>query len=121
DLRGRVRSWREAGWPGVTGTTRDLLAHWTREDRQQPLFFAQKEAAETILFLVEARPDFRQGLRIPLDEPDERKRREGCTAFVRYACKMATGSGKTTVLGMLAAWSILNKVRDRTRKEFADF
>lgn len=26
---------------------------------------------------------------------------------------MATGSGKTTVMGMLAAWSILNKVNDR--------
>src|SRR5262249_785794 len=46
---------------------------------------------------------------------------EGHTAFLRYACKMATGSGKTTVMGMLAAWSILNKVRDRTRKEFSDF
>lgn len=30
-------------------------------------------------------------------------------AFTRYACKMATGAGKTTVMGMLAAWSILNK------------
>jgi hypothetical protein len=30
--------------------------------------------------------------------------------ILRYACKMATGAGKTTVMGMLTAWSILNKV-----------
>lgn len=33
---------------------------------------------------------------------------------------MATGSGKTTVMGMLAAWSILNKVNDRSDKRFSD-
>ena len=45
---------------------------------------------------------------------------EGYTAFRRYACKMATGSGKTTVMGMLAAWSILNKVNDRGDARFSD-
>ncbi len=33
---------------------------------------------------------------------------------------MATGSGKTTVMGMLAAWSILNKVNDRCDARFSD-
>ena len=33
---------------------------------------------------------------------------------------MATGSGKTTVMGMLAAWSILNKVNDRNDSRFSD-
>jgi type III restriction enzyme len=33
---------------------------------------------------------------------------------------MATGSGKTTVMGMLAAWSILNKVHDRSDGRFSD-
>ena len=33
---------------------------------------------------------------------------------------MATGSGKTTVMGMLAAWSILNKVNDRSDARFSD-
>ena len=33
---------------------------------------------------------------------------------------MATGSGKTTVMGMLAAWSILNKVNDHGDKRFSD-
>jgi type III restriction enzyme len=33
---------------------------------------------------------------------------------------MATGTGKTTVMGMIAAWSILNKVHDRGNAKFSD-
>ena len=33
---------------------------------------------------------------------------------------MATGAGKTTVMGLLAAWSILNKVNNRGDKRFSD-
>ena len=119
-IRERVKSWREQGFPGVTRTTLDLLRHWGREDREQRLFFAQLEAAETIIFLHEARSDFRQGLRIPRDEPSEDRRDKGYVGFKRYACKVATGGGKTTVMGMLAAWSILNKVADRSNKTYSD-
>jgi type III restriction enzyme len=119
-IRSRIKSWREQGWSGVTGTTLELLNYWRREGRQHRLFFAQLEAAETIIFLTEARADFRQGIEIPLDEPSDERRAEGYAAFRRYACKMATGSGKTTVMGMLAAWSILNKVNDRSDARFSD-
>ena len=33
---------------------------------------------------------------------------------------MATGTGKTTVMAMLAAWSILNKVNDKSDSRFSD-
>ena len=33
---------------------------------------------------------------------------------------MATGSGKTTVMGMLAAWSILNKLNNRSDARFSE-
>ncbi|MBI4594403.1 MAG: DEAD/DEAH box helicase family protein [Candidatus Rokubacteria bacterium] len=111
DLRERVRTWRAAGYPGVTGVTAQLLAYWTREGRERRLFFCQREAIETVIFLTEARDDFRQGLAIPRDEPGQ---------FVRYACKMATGSGKTTVMAAVAAWSVLNKIADRSDKRFSD-
>ena len=91
----------------------ELLNYWRREGRQHRLFFAQLEAAETIIFLNEARPDFLQGIDIPLDEPSAEAQADGYRAFRRYACKMATGAGKTTVMAMLAAWSILNKVNNR--------
>ncbi|MBI3107533.1 MAG: DEAD/DEAH box helicase family protein [Candidatus Rokubacteria bacterium] len=119
-VRQRLKEWQAAGRPGVTRTTGELLEYWTREGRQHRLFFAQREAAETIIFLTEARADFRQGIDIPLDEPSEERRAAGHTAFRRFACKMATGSGKTTVMAMLAAWSILNKVNNRSDARFSD-
>jgi type III restriction enzyme len=119
-IRQRVNSWRESGYAGVTRTTLELLQHWRREGRERRLFFAQIEAAETIIFLVEARADFRQGIEIPRDEPSDDRKTDGFAGFLRYACKMATGSGKTTVMGMLAAWSILNKVNDRSDGRFSD-
>ena len=111
DLRQRVAAWRDDGYRGVGGVTAELLAYWQREGRERRLFFCQREAIETVVFLVEAREDFRQGLAIPLDDPGR---------FVRYACKMATGSGKTTVMAAVAAWSILNKVADRGDRRFSD-
>lgn len=109
-IRQRLAEWRSAGYPGASKITLELLAYWERQGREKRLFFAQREAAQTTIFLTEARSDFLQGINIPLDEPSEKQKAEGIRAFKRLACKMATGSGKTTVMGMLAAWSILNKV-----------
>lgn len=110
-IRERVARWRSEGCPGVTRTTSELIEYWRREGREWPLFFAQLEAAETVIFLREARSDLLQGINVPLEEGG---------AFIRNACKMATGSGKTTVMGMLAAWSILNKVSARNDTRFSD-
>ncbi|HYN76280.1 MAG TPA: hydrolase, partial [Lamprocystis sp. (in: g-proteobacteria)] len=57
---------------------------------------------------------------IPLDEPGAQGKAAGFRAFARYACKMATGTGKTTVMGMLAAWSILNRIAAPTDDRFSD-
>ena len=119
-IRERLNSWREQGWPGVTRTTYDLLTYWRRGGRENRLFFAQLEAAETIIFLNEARPDFLQGISVPGDEPSDDVKARGFDAFTRYACKMATGAGKTTVMALLAAWSILNKASNRGDKRFSD-
>ena len=119
-IRERVKDWRDAGYPGVTRTTNELLQWWRRDGRKVRLFFAQIEAAETIIFLNEARADFRQGIEIPRDEPGEEARKAGYRGFLRYACKMATGTGKTTVMAMVAAWSILNKLANRSDGRFSD-
>jgi type III restriction enzyme len=119
-IRDQVKRWRSDGYPGVTRTTLELLQWWRRDGRAQRLFFAQLDAVETIIFLCEARTDFRQGIEVPQEELSEEKRAQGFTGFRRYASKMATGSGKTTVMGMLAAWSILNKVNDRSDARFSD-
>lgn len=110
-IRDRLRDWRSHRYPGVTRTTLELLEYWRREGRKTRLFFPQIEAAETVIFLTEARSDLLQGIEVP---------REENSSFARYACKMATGSGKTMVMGMLAAWSILNKAANRSDARFSD-
>lgn len=119
-IRESVRRWRAEDYPGVTRTTYDLLQHWRSPNRRTRLFFAQLEAAETVIFLKEARSDFLQGIEVPREEVSEEARASGITGFERFACKMATGSGKSTVMAMLASWSILNKVNDRADGRFSD-
>jgi type III restriction enzyme len=119
-IRTRLAEWRSAGYPGASRVTLELLGYWRREGRRQRLFFAQSEAVETIIFLKEARSDFLQGVEVPTDEPGEEGKAKGYSAFIRYACKMATGAGKTTVMAMLAAWSILNKIASRADDRYSD-
>ena len=63
-IRDKLAEWRPLalkGEGGVTRTTMELMRHWRRDGRGQRLFFAQLEAAETIIFLTEARADFSAG------------------------------------------------------------
>jgi type III restriction enzyme len=120
--RKQVKAWRAERYPGVTRTTLELLQWWHREGREERKrqYFAQIEAAETIIFLNEARADFLQGIDVPRDEPSEEQQALGYKAFRRYASRMATGTGKTTVMALLAAWSILNKVNNPNDGRFSE-
>jgi type III restriction enzyme len=55
-IRPRVKAWREAGYPGVTGITKRLLEHWHNSEEREfrRFFFCQLEAVETIIWLNEA-------------------------------------------------------------------
>jgi len=119
-IRQRVKEWRARDYSGATKVTRELLELWRSPDRAQRLFFAQLEAVEAVLFLVEGPDDLKQGVVIPSNEPGDDTKAEGYKAFVRYALKMATGTGKTTVMGMLAAWSILNKLAQPQAAAYSD-
>ena len=116
EIRSLVRAWREAGYPGVTPTTRSLLDYWQAPERPSRLFFAQIEAVETAIYLTEFAPKNRQDIINRLDGMN----REQNDALPRRAFKMATGTGKTVVMGMLIAWQTLNKVANAQDKRFAD-
>ena len=110
-VRSRVEAWREAEYPGVTGMTKRLLAHWTdpEEFDSRRFFFCQLEAVETLIWLIEAPAAEKVGVQIP----------SAGGAFRRLCAKMATGSGKTVVMAMVAAWHILNKVTSPQDTRFA--
>ncbi|MFP4369403.1 MAG: BPTD_3080 family restriction endonuclease, partial [Candidatus Kapaibacterium sp.] len=110
-IRPRVKSWREAGYPGVTGITKRLLEHWQdpEERKDRRFFFCQLEAIETLIWLTEAPAAEKVGIDIQGDGGD----------FERWCSKMATGSGKTIIMAMIIAWNFLNKVTNPTDARFS--
>lgn len=115
EIRRQVDAWRDlapAQW-GVTPETQRLLSHWRSPERERKLFFCQREAVETLIYLTEVEPKrFRKEL--------EDANAEANPELFRMACKMATGSGKTTVMGMLIAWHSVNKARRPGSKTYSD-
>ena len=109
-VRGRVKAWREQGYAGVSGITKNLLEYWNdKEARDNRFFFCQLEAIETLIWLAEAPDAEKVGVEIPNDGG----------ALERICSKMATGTGKTIVMAMLIAWQSLNKINYPTKKGFA--
>ena len=109
-IRERVKEWREKGYAGVSGITKQLLEHWhDKEERTNRFFFCQLEAIETLVWLAESPASEKVGIDIPSDGSE----------FQRICSKMATGSGKTIVMAMLIAWQSLNKINYPTKKGFS--
>ena len=116
-VRERVSIWRRGGYQGVTPVTRRLLDHWRDPSRERRLFFCQIEALETAIYLGEVAARFGDGwIERTLDEANT----EANPGLHRVAFKMATGSGKTLVMGMLIAWQALNKLANSHDARFAD-
>lgn len=110
-IRGRVDQWRAADYPGITAVTRRLLEHWhDATARQLPFYFCQLDAIETLIWWVEAAAEYRQGIFVPGDGGP----------WERICNKMATGSGKTTVMAMIITWQTLNALTyPKRNKDFS--
>ncbi len=118
-IRGKVKAWREAGWPGVTPVTRRLLERWNgvgdEEGVMEPRpFFCQLEAIETLIWLTESAEADRQGL---WGEDTKQLHGDG-GPFERVCTKLCTGGGKTKVMAMLIAWHACNKASYPQDKRF---
>ena len=146
-LRADVKRWRDSGYRGATSVTRELLKHWMREDRPRRLFYCQREAVETVIYLLElaipkrlsatrfskfavdgdnikrllagTKPDFEN-----LPDSDffprlvDAAADESLIPLRRLGCKMATGSGKTIVMAMLIAWAFCNRSKNPASRQF---
>ena len=119
-VRDEVAKWRaepdERRWH-VTAETARLLKHWRHFEFPgiRP-FFCQVEAVETIIWLTEVAPNLAVGrsLRDRIAAASE----QANPGVARLALKMATGSGKTTVMAMLIAWQTINAVRHPQSQRF---
>ena len=125
-IRRYVDAWRAIPDPrqwGVTPETERLLKHWRHHEFQgiRP-FFCQIEAVETIIWLTEvagilrsnpSRTEFRGIYRHVVGANAQAN-----PELLRFALKLATGAGKTTVMAMLIAWQTANAARHPQRQDF---
>ena len=104
-IRDQVGRWRDAGRPGLSDTTRFLLEHWSNPEGSGSVpYFCQRDAVETAIYILETNEE-------EWGEVGKiRRKLEGInadknSAVPRLALKMATATGKTWVIGMLALWN----------------
>jgi type III restriction enzyme len=124
EIRRRVDQWRAIPdrhrW-GVTPETARLLEHWRNHESigLRP-FFCQVEAAETVIWLTEVARVLPNGERTPRREVRGifDHVRGANSDLLRVALKLATGTGKTTVMAMLIAWQAVNAKRHPNSRRF---
>ncbi|OFX14401.1 MAG: restriction endonuclease subunit R, partial [Armatimonadetes bacterium RBG_16_58_9] len=116
-IRARVALWRQGGYPGITKMSSRLLEYWTDPERERKLFFCQIEALETAIYVTEAAKKYGD---VWIDNYLRDSNESANPDLFRIAFKMATGSGKTVVMGMLIAWHALNKLANSQDGRFSD-
>ena len=124
-IRAEVKKWREEGYPKTTRITRNLLNFWFVEPRQNNLrlFFCQREAVETAVYLNEVAdldPNVGRYLLHQLEERLSEVSDDPAYQLPRTAFKMATGTGKTVVMAMLILYNYLNKREYHNDTRFVD-
>ena len=120
EVRGHVNRWRALSNPNlwqVTPETARLLQHWRHHHFSgiRP-FFCQVEAVETAIWLTEVAPQSKSG-KLLLDHLAAANK-DANPELLRLALKLATGTGKTTIMAMLIAWQTINAVRRPGSKHF---
>ena len=119
EIRALVGEWQERGFPGATAATRHLMAHWTDTDNPaKGLYFAQREAIATRVWLTEIAPQCEKG-RAVLAEIDAAN--DSINDGVPRVCHMmATGTGKTAVMAALILWQTVNHVENQGDDRFVN-
>ncbi|NML65551.1 DEAD/DEAH box helicase family protein [Hymenobacter sp. RP-2-7] len=125
-LRREVGQWRAAGYPEATRVTRELLTYWFPDHDDSPvkkLFFAQREAIETAVWLNEVAGRSNAGSHLLglLRAGQQSVSAQVADQLPRLAFKMATGTGKTVVMAALILYHYLNRQQYRQDVRFADY
>ena len=119
-LRQHVQGFREASYAGASATSQALLHWWFLEPHllanaegnleEFRYFFAQREALETIIYLLEVANVTDKFDLLRFDSSGEVSANFFDEDWLRLVIKMATGSGKTKVLSLVIAWCFFHKL-----------
>lgn len=124
--RKEVGIWRDEGYTNTTRVTKELLNFWFVNSERlniKRLFFAQREAIETAIWLNEVAEHSNPGQHILNLLRNGQKTVSGKQEdqLPRIAFKMATGSGKTVVMAALILYHYFNRLEYRNNTKFADY
>jgi type III restriction enzyme len=125
-IRLAVAKWREENYKGASETSKSLLNFWFNQEHligqtKFSFFFSQREAIESIIYLYEVANakdkyelmKFDSSQRVSTGMFDEN--------WTRYVIKMATGAGKTKVMGLTLVWSYFHKLYEADSTLSKDF
>lgn len=124
--RTEVGKWRAEKYPHTTRVTKELLLFWFENPERhaiKKLFFAQRESVETAIWLNEVAGKSNSGQHI-LNLINNGQKSAGDNKdeqLPRVAFKMATGTGKTVVMGCLILYHYFNRQEYRNDIRFADY
>ena len=125
-IRLAVTKWREDNYKGVSETTKSLLNFWFNQEHllgqtKFTFFFSQREAIESIIYLYEVANAKDKYELMRFDSSERVSTGMFDETWTRYVVKMATGSGKTKVMGLTLVWSYFHKLYEPESKLSKDF
>ena len=119
-LRQQVKDFRDSGYAGATETSRSLLRWWfdtphlleKADGSLSPFqyYFAQREALETVVYLVDVVGVKDKFDLMRFDSSGLVSASMFDETWRRFVVKMATGSGKTKVMSLVIAWSFFHRL-----------
>lgn len=119
-IREEIHAWRNANYPGASGTSRALLNWWFKTEHLLEhidgtlapfrYYFSQREAVETVIWLHDAKKARDKFDLLRFDASGAASSGMFPEDWPRYVVKMATGAGKTKVISLLIAWSYFHKL-----------
>ncbi|HPL70216.1 MAG TPA: DEAD/DEAH box helicase family protein [Brevefilum sp.] len=127
NLRYALNDWRSNDYVGASSTSRELLIYWFERDHRRPdhsgeqrefrYWFCQREAIESLIFLMEVR-----GIRTLSEVTAEFGGENAEHAAIgitpeedqwpRFAFRVATGAGKTKIMSLAITWSYFHTLRE---------
>lgn len=119
-IRKEVKKWRDSDYEGATETSKALLKWWFKTEHIIPkvdgtlahfrYYFAQREAIETIIYLYEVAKVKDKYDLLRYDSSGVVSLAMFDEEWLRLVIKMATGSGKTKVMGLIVTWCYFHKM-----------
>lgn len=125
-IRKAVAKWREDNYKGASYTSISLLNFWFNEEHligqnKFSFFFSQREAIESIIYLYEVAKAKDKYELMRFDSSERVSTGMFDESWTRYVVKMATGAGKTKVMGLTLVWSYFHKLYETESTLSKDF